>query len=322
MSSLTFTFVLGLVLLLRAEEGYSQGRTSKKDVELHDTALNFVVVGDWGRRGTKRQREVAARMDVVCRKAGVDFIISTGDNFYPNGVLSETDDAWQYSFEQVYNGTSLQIPWYPVLGNHDYGGDPDAQVRYSMNSSRWKMPARYYHQTFSIPGDSTEKLAVVFIDTSPLVRHYYGRPSMKLVATDSTDQLRWIKKVLSSETSNVRWKLVVGHHPIYTVGERRNNDETKDIRRLLKPVFVKGGVTAYISGHEHNLQHLIVSGVEQFVSGAGSETRLILPFVKKRFGRSSLGFMLFSIMPEKMIVQVINRKGKVIYRYTKIGSSN
>jgi hypothetical protein len=67
-----------------------------------------------------------------------DFIVSTGDNFYPSGVASVQDPLWKRSFEDVYTAFSLQEEWYPVLGNHDYDGDAQAQIEYSRISRRWR----------------------------------------------------------------------------------------------------------------------------------------------------------------------------------------
>lgn len=45
-----------------------------------------------------------------------------GDNFYPNGLNSSDDALFSKSFTSVYSQPSLKsIPWYAVLGNHDYG---------------------------------------------------------------------------------------------------------------------------------------------------------------------------------------------------------
>lgn len=69
---------------------------------------------------------------------GIEFIISVGDNFYTNGVASVDDPMWKTSFEDIYKGANLFIDWYPVLGNHDYRGNPQAQIDYSKRSRRWK----------------------------------------------------------------------------------------------------------------------------------------------------------------------------------------
>lgn len=42
----------------------------------------FLVVGDWGRDRQYNQTAVADAMDATARSMRVDFVVSTGDNFY------------------------------------------------------------------------------------------------------------------------------------------------------------------------------------------------------------------------------------------------
>lgn len=78
-------------------------------------------------------------------------MISTGDNFYESGVDSISDDKWQTTFEAIYDAPALQVPWYAVLGNHDYGGSAQAQIDYSKKSRRWTMPDRYFQIDRTLP---------------------------------------------------------------------------------------------------------------------------------------------------------------------------
>src|SRR5450432_3924459 len=91
----------------------------QQKLHLSPKALNFLVVGDWGRQGDYHQSDVAKTMNDFSDTYDAKFIISTGDNFYVNGVRSIHDPLWQSSFEDVYRGIWLQKDWYVVLGNHD-----------------------------------------------------------------------------------------------------------------------------------------------------------------------------------------------------------
>ena len=92
-----------------------------------------------------------------------------GDNFYNDGVTSEFDPQWNTTYSNVYN-SNLDIPWYSILGNHDYHQNPEAEIQYSINrrDNRWHMPDHDYTVIYEIPNsDSLEKctLQVVFIDS-------------------------------------------------------------------------------------------------------------------------------------------------------------
>jgi tartrate-resistant acid phosphatase type 5 len=55
-------------------------------------------------------------MGVVGEKLSTDFIISTGDNFYNDGLSGDNDTAFfKASFTDIYTADSLQKPWY--IGN-------------------------------------------------------------------------------------------------------------------------------------------------------------------------------------------------------------
>ena len=129
-----------------------------------DNALNFAVVGDWGRQGEFHQRDVAGQMAKAMAGLGGSFIISTGDNFYPAGVASVQDPLWQGSFEQIYHHAWLQRDWYAILGNHDYAGNVDAQIEYGKISRRWHMPARYSRLMKKLAGSRGSLF--VFLDTN------------------------------------------------------------------------------------------------------------------------------------------------------------
>src|ERR1044071_6815605 len=186
-------------------------------------------MGDWGRNGDDHQKQGAVQMGTKAAAIAAGFIISTGDNFYPSGVISEHDPLFKYSFEDIYTAFSLQWDWYLVLGNHDYKSNPDAQVAYSQISRRWKMPSRYYSKLFSINGDTTKQVLIAFIDTNPLIPELYKNseygPNVR--TQDSSAQEKWLVKVLSKPSKNMRWKTVEGHHPMFTGGSRTEAYDTQ-----------------------------------------------------------------------------------------------
>lgn len=215
-------------------------------LHLDADSISFIVMGDWGKYGGDSQKPVADQMDIYSRKFHAQFIVTTGDNFYPAGVSSISDPHWQSSFENIYNKEGHRITWYPVLGNHDYGSNPQAEVEYSSVSNRWNMPARYYVVKKNISAGSSA--IFVFTDTSPFVNGYYGGGMSDLPQQDSAAQLRWLKQILSG--SNDSWKLVFGHHPVYSVGAHGN---TPELIQHYKPLFKQTHTNFYICGHDHSL---------------------------------------------------------------------
>ena len=270
-------------------------------------ALHFIAMGDWGRNGADHQKQVAAQMGKTAAEIKAQFIIATGDNFYPSGVISEHDPLFRYSFEW---------DWYLVLGNHDYKSNPDAQVAYSKISRRWKMPARYYSKKFPINGDTTQQVLIAFIDTNPLIAEFYRNaeygPNVR--SQDSTKQKNWLKKTLSDSSPNIKWKIVVGHHPMFSGGSRTEGYDTKAVRNSLKAVLDQHNVDVYLAGHEHSLQHIKPAGkTHHFISGAASEKTAVKVIPESKMVASDYGFMLFSVNREQLLMQTINDRGEIIY---------
>ncbi len=281
--------------------------------------FKFIVFGDWGRNGEDNQKKVAREMGVVAKKFKPEFIISTGDNFYPDGVRSTRDHSWLASYEDIYTAHSLQTDWYVVLGNHDYGGDPQAEIDYSMVDRKWNMPARYYSKIFYINGDTTQGLMFVFLDTTPFLTEYYNNGEKTHVqGQDTAAQRLWLENTLRDAPPNIKWKLVFGHHPVYTGGGRMNAVETGEMKKLFKPIFEKYHVNAYICGHDHNLQYIKPQGYTYyFVSGAGSElSKTVVHPEGGVFAKAENGFMTFSISNNSMLVNVISYTGEKLFTTT------
>lgn len=51
-------------------------------------------------------------MGVIGEKLDIDFVISTGDNFYEDGLTGVDDPAFKDSFTNIYAAPSLQTQWY------------------------------------------------------------------------------------------------------------------------------------------------------------------------------------------------------------------
>jgi tartrate-resistant acid phosphatase type 5 len=274
-------------------------------------ALNFLVIGDWGRQGELDQREVAAQMSIVAQNMDARFVISVGDNFYEDGVTSVDDDHWHRSFEDVYIDRSLQVPWNVIMGNHDYHINPQAQLEYAKTSSRWVMPARYYMQSYKIDGNTTADF--FYLDTTPMVKVYYKIGVEKkirdnVMTQDVPKQLEWFKSALAA--SKAQWKVVFAHHPIYSGGE--HGDQPELIESVL-PILQENNVHAYFNGHDHDLQHLKTGDINLFCTGAGSSVRPTKDIEYTQFAESRSGFTAVSLGPEKMDVNLIDYKGKVLH---------
>lgn len=92
--------------------------------------MTFIALGDWGSPGSP-QRAVANAMGKWSQQHKAEFIITTGDNFYENGVSSTSDRQWENTWKRVYTHQGIsKLQWYVSLGNHDHHrNNGDNQVR-------------------------------------------------------------------------------------------------------------------------------------------------------------------------------------------------
>jgi tartrate-resistant acid phosphatase type 5 len=206
-------WLLGLSQLNLLVSFFSQGKLRAATPDTHSTSdpnvegFSFLIFGDWGRDGQFHQADVATQMGLAAAARKCRFIISVGDNFYDKGVQTATDSRWKSSFEEIYTAPSLAVPWYVILGNHDYKGRPEAQLDYGKTHPNWKMPTRYFSALEPIT--ESEKVEFFFIDTSPFVEEYRAKEDMRdeIVSQDTSAQVAWLDQVLAN--SKAAWKIVI-----------------------------------------------------------------------------------------------------------------
>lgn len=265
-----------------------------------DTASErFLIIGDWG-AGGKFQRQVADRMRRKAAEEQCRFVLSTGDNIYPSGVDSADDEQWKTKFENVYTGEALNIPWYAVLGNHDYRGDVDAQIAYGGRNPRWNMPARYYTFRKTIePGVDVDFFA---LDTQRIMN---GKAR--------GEQKEWLERELAKSTA--LWKIVVGHHMIRSHGEY--GDQEVMIRHI-KPLLDEYKVDMYMCGHDHDLQFLKAPDdhFHCLISGAGGGARHTAYGNNTLFAATNGGFAYAALDRSRFHIQFLNRNGEILFAHT------
>jgi predicted MPP superfamily phosphohydrolase len=305
-----YTFILLLFALVSYSQKKSEETAPLKEWQVEDHSLSFFVIGDWGRNGEHHQKEVAEGMKKAAEKVEPEFVISTGDNFYCCGVASAQDPQWKTSFEDIYQGSALQIDWYPVLGNHDYHGNPQAEIDYSKVSRRWNMPARYY--TF-VKNEGGKTIRFIFLDTNPFVKKYLkdNLEYADVAQQDTSKQLQWLDSLL---LRNEDLKIVVGHHPVYSSSKRHGN--TPELIASLEPRFKKHNVQLYLAGHDHDLQLQQPDGKTLYVvSGAGSELRPATSAPYTKYAGSVSGFLVVSIKERGFTLRFVDKNNALVYSY-------
>ena len=274
--------------------------------------IRLMVASDLGRNGAYYQKPIAALMGKVAETDDIEAVLALGDTHHYMGIESVNDPLWMTNYELIYCHPELQVPWYPILGNHEYRGNTQAVMDYSSLSRRWQMPSRYYSKVFQ---DDSTSLRVVFIDTTPLIDKYHtdsvDYPSV--TSQDIEAQLAWLDKELLSARED--WVVVVGHHPIYA-DTPKSESERLDMQRRVDPILRRYKVNMYICGHIHNFQHIKPRGskIDYVVNTSGSLARETVNMVEgSQFVSGQPGFSVLSCTHDHIQLDMLNAKGEVIH---------
>lgn len=258
---------------------------------------SIVMFGDYGTGGPE-QKKLFAALESYCLDYGIDAIFLLGDNVYMNGVTSPEDPKWKKVIEEPFDQLCIgKVPLYPVLGNHDYKGDPNAQISYSQFNKQWHFPNRFYSVKFG------ELLEVMALDTNYF--DYCG----------DHDSCALDFLLDRKMKSTAQWKMAIGHHPAFSSSSKHKSEV---VGALLNHFTCD--LDAYVAGHSHHLEHLNDGSckADYFVSGAGGAH--LYPVKRMRedsnFAQASFGFLAFDIMSRGIDYRFYDTKGEVLYRHS------
>ena len=248
---------------------------------------------------------VAQAMRSYCENADCDSAVMLGDNIYPDGATvgaDGRDDAQRFQdiFAAPYGdfgdlGENFRI--YVALGNHDWRTSREgamAQVAYMERTPPFYMDGLIY----SVHPQGREDIEIFVIDTEVLLAgdtvyedvlaedaseiestvveapKPWTRPQTEL----ERNMVAWLDERLRASTA--RWRIVIGHHPLWSSAGSKFQ-QARTLRRLLLPTLCRNA-DMYLAGHEHTLEVHTDScaGVEAglaplpaIVSGAAAKQR-------------------------------------------------
>jgi acid phosphatase len=249
----------------------------------NELMLRFAAVADSG-AGDRNQFGSAKAMADYHQKHPYSLVALAGDNIYNGGEM----DRIEVAFEQPYAPLLQQgVRFQACLGNHDIrteNGDP--QVRYA----NFNMKGRYY--TYR------EKEVQFFVlDTNS--------------NADWKDQMAWLDAELGR--SSAVWKVVYGHHPIYSSGIYGTDPE---MIQKFAPLFKRHQVQLYINGHEHHYERSTsIDGTTYLVTGiGGASLRPVGRSKTTAYAVSRYGFSAIELYPDRMQIEGIGTDGLVFDR--------
>jgi len=242
-----------------------------------DGSVKFAVIGDWG-TGAREQYEVGEQMAAFLTRFPFTFVVTTGDNIYG----TDRPEDFRVKFELPYK-TILEkgVKFYAVLGNHDN-------------------PTQRFYTFRGSPGG--------------IARVTQGGVRFFMLDSNYMDkaELDWLARELAQSGSD--WKIAIFHHPLYSSGGRHGS--SLDLRAVLEPVLVAGGVNVAFAGHDHDYERVKPQqGIYHFVSGSAGSLRKgglkRSDFTASGYD-SDYTFMLVEVDGDDMHFQAIDRLGKTV----------
>jgi len=258
-----------------------------------EVPVRFAVIGDYG-LDSAGLSAVAA----LVKSWSPDFIVTVGDNNYPNGSAETIDEnIGKYFHEYIGNYSGMygegaeENQFFPTLGNHDWY-TKDAQPYFDY----FDLPGneRYYSITrgpveiFALNSDSREPDGV-------------GRSSV---------QGQWLEDALADSTAP--WQIVVLHHAPYSSGPHGGTD-------WAQWPYDDWGADAVLAGHDHTYERLEYDGIPYFVNGAGGSVLYHFEDIQLNSQvryNAEFGAMLVEVTSTSMNFQFVTTSGVVVDQVT------
>lgn len=285
--------IIGLICFTFTCFSSAQASTNQSD----NTHYQFVAIGDYG-SNSSGEKAVAQ----LVHGYQPSFIITLGDNNYPNGCWKTIDkNIGKYYHDYIhpyvgnYGGGASFTRFFPTLGNHDWNARKNCLMNGTLpyliyfrlpNNSRYYVIHKQYIDLFALDSDEHEP------DGNDI----------------NSEQYKWFKQEISK--SKATFKVVFFHHPPYSSGKHGPS-------KAMRWPFKELGVDIVLSGHEHNYERIVKDNIQFVINGLGGP-----PSVRGKsrhpdpdsalFYNADYGFSLFDVSQHHLKMKFITSKDQVI----------
>lgn len=261
-----------------------------------DQSFSFVVIGDWGYVGSSGTNPSQANLMSLIASSGARFVVTTGDNGYPDGNQKNLGDLVQtgLSISAVFGPSFWKVPGasmpiFPVIGNHGFSS-PDANHPHILTWPQDRAVAssggRYLKETYCCLNGSNSASypsAWYAFDAGP-ARFYIletawdevnvGTASEYQMDYDyhwapGSPQWEWLKADLAAHPSVLKFAFI--HYPLYSDNPIEAASPyllgSNGLEGLLKQHSVDIAFTGHAHIYERNLPS--ASGVPNYITGGG-----------------------------------------------------
>ncbi len=243
---------------------------------LKPNSVRFAAIGDMG-TGEAPQYEVAQRMITSRQTFPFEFVIMLGDNLYGGSSPKDFEKKFEVPYKPLLDAG---VKFYASLGNHDN-------------------PNERFYKLFNMSGANY---------------YTFQKGNVRFFVLDSNymdpKQLSWLEKQLQ-DAGNKDWKICYFHHPLYSSG--KTHGSSVELRSRIEPMFVKYGVDAVFSGHDHVYERVHPQkGIYYFTEGSSGQLRngdLAKTDMTEEGFDTDRTFMLVEVAGDEMYFQTLSRAG-------------
>lgn len=259
-----------------------------------DAPVTFAVIGDFGSNDSNE----AAVANLV-KSWNPSFIVTVGDNNYPDGEASTIDanigkyyHDYIYPYSGAYGAGATTNRFWPSIGNRDWENLSGPRLQPYLNYFVLPGNERYYDfvqgpvHFFMLDSDSREPDGI----------------------TSNSKQAQWLQVRLAA--SNAPWKIVILHHPPFSSRTSWSN---------LQWPYKAWGADVVLSGHAHIYERILRDGLPYIICGLGGESMgsfsTAIPGSMVRYG-SDFGALKVTASSTSLTFRFITRTGAQIDTYT------
>lgn len=276
-------------------------------VSLPAAPITVGIIGDYGSAysgATSASNELSVAN--LVKSWNPDFIITTGDNNYPNGEASTIDTnigqffhEFIYPYVGTYGAGAASNRFFPSIGNHEW---PTGVADLAPYLAYFALPGneRYYTHRHG----PVEFFAVVSDQQEPDQ------------ATPVSTQSLWLSNALANSTAP--WRVVYFHESPYSSGSLHGS-LSHQADNMLWP-FTAWGATAVYAGHNHLYERVFTNGLNYVTIGLGGDRidtfyAVPIPGSVARYN-TTYGAGRLLITETNFVSQFLNISNKVIDTFT------
>jgi hypothetical protein len=258
--------------------------------------FSFDVLGDWGQVDSSGQNPGQAALMQQIAASGARFLVTVGDNGYPNGNQVNYGDLQHPATSAIFGPSYWTVPGptvpiFTVPGNHGLSGTTHTDITtwtqntvVSQSGGRYQddvyccvngtNPAHYASEWYAFTAGNARfyMLDAAWGDSNKGTSTVYGDDYAAHWAP-GTPEYQWLANDLAAHPTQLKFAFF--HYPLYADNPQQDSDTYLDGPSSLEGLLASNGVQIVFNGHAHIYERNKPSAAGMpvsYVTGGGGGT--------------------------------------------------